>query len=219
MGLEHWNKNQIKDLKEIISKFPEGGKVLDLGAWKGKTKVLFGKNWEWNGVDINPSGEGVLFGDAHNLDFDDNSFDIVISIAVFEHLHSPWVAIKEVSRVMKHGAYFFGTVAFLEPEHDNSYFHMTRNGISSLMDYAGLTKKYVKPTENWTVLNSINFLPFPGRNLILYPYSKIILALRSILIRFRILLRKGEKKDRAIKFLERDPYKFAGSVRFLCVKD
>ena len=47
-------------------------------------------------MDIMPLADNVKQGDAHNLDFPDDSFDLVVSIAVFEHLHSPWIALKEV---------------------------------------------------------------------------------------------------------------------------
>ena len=71
-------------IKLIKSRYPNGGRVLDLGAGTGSSKQLFDSNWEWIGVDIYPESDLVLKADAHNLSFSDNYFDLVISIAVFE---------------------------------------------------------------------------------------------------------------------------------------
>jgi len=216
--MEHWNKYQINDLNSIISKYPKGGSVLDLGAGSGSTNELFDEKWNWIGLDIEPENGKIIKGDAHSIDFPDNHFEVVISIAVFEHLHSPWIAIKEISRVLKPGGYFFGTTAFLEPEHANSHFHMTRHGISHLMEVAHMSKIFIVPTEGWTVINSMKVIPFPGRKLIGRFRSGIILGLRRSLIKFRILIASGTKKENAIKVLNADRYKYAGSFRFLCQK-
>ena len=217
MKIRHWNKYQISDFTELLSKFPEGGRVLDLGAWDGATTKAFDDKWDWFGVDVNPVGKGVKHGDAHNLNFPDNHFDLVISIAVFEHLHSPWKAIKEVARVLKKGGYFFGTTAFLEPEHDNSYFHMTQNGVRQIMAEGGLDEHYIKPTENWTVVNSMKLLPFAGRTIPSIK-SRLVMGLRRSLIRLRVFLARGQKKKKAAAFLERDYLRYAGSLRFLFQK-
>ena len=66
MIIGHWNKYQIKDLEGIKSKFPNGGKVLDLGAWDGATRSLFGEKWEWIGVDINPIDDSIIRGCAQS---------------------------------------------------------------------------------------------------------------------------------------------------------
>ena len=154
MSLKRWNNNLISELDKIKSRYPNGGRVLDLGAGTGSSKQLFDSNWEWIGVDIYPESDLVLKADAHNLSFSDNYFDLVISIAVFEHLHSPWIAIKEISRVMKEGSFFLGTVAFLEPEHGNSYFHMTKRGISQIFKEGNLKEIIIEPIEGWNVLTN-----------------------------------------------------------------
>ena len=214
--MEHWNKYQKKDLAEVLSKFPDGGKVLDLGAGSGETSNLFSDQWEWIGVDIEPETSIVNHGDAHNLSYPDNHFDVIISIAVFEHLHSPWIAIREISRVLKPGGFFFGTTAFLEPEHANSYFHMTRHGILKLMEEANFTKMYIKPTEGWTVINSMKIFPVPGRKFLSNLRSKFILGLRSFLIKTKIVFSRKDKKEKALNVLNADKYRYAGSFRFLC---
>jgi hypothetical protein len=41
------------------------------------------------------------------------------------------------------GGFFIGLVAFLQAEHDNSCFHMTANGIVSLLEQNGFTDIHV----------------------------------------------------------------------------
>ena len=111
MKVKHWNKKLLESLNSVFAEKSSGGKVLDLGAGDGKSSNLFPSDWEWTGVDIESENDNVQIGDAHKLDFTDNHFDLVVSIAVFEHLHSPWIAIKEISRVLKK------EVIFWEPLH------------------------------------------------------------------------------------------------------
>jgi SAM-dependent methyltransferase len=82
------------------------------------------------GVDYSsPSAD--LLADAHSIPFGNNSFECVFSYAVLEHLHSPFVAIREIERVLSPGGLFIGTVSQGEPFH-GSYFHHTTWGLVSL---------------------------------------------------------------------------------------
>lgn len=68
--------------------------------------------------------------DAHAMPFEDNTFDFVYSLAVFEHLHSPWVAAKEILRVLKPGGRVYVLTAFMQHLHGypHHYFNMTTMG-------------------------------------------------------------------------------------------
>ena len=54
--------------------------------------------------------EGVLCQDVQALTFCDKRFDIVISQDVMEHVPDPWIAFKEIRRVLKPGGRHFFTV-------------------------------------------------------------------------------------------------------------
>ncbi|WP_354697442.1 hypothetical protein DSM112329_03069 [Paraconexibacter sp. AEG42_29] len=75
-----------------------------------------------------------LVADAHALPFPDASFDYVFSLAVFEHLHSPWTAAKEIARVLKPGGECYTLAAFMQPLHGypDHYFNATESGLRRL---------------------------------------------------------------------------------------
>lgn len=86
-----------------------------------------------------------LLADAHFLPFADEQFDLVYSAAVVEHLACPQLATHEVRRVLKPGGRFAGSVSFLEPWHDDSFYHMSPLGVFELMVQAGLKPEFVWP--------------------------------------------------------------------------
>ena len=69
--------------------------------------------------------------DAHALPFADASFDFVYSLAVFEHLHTPWVVADEIFRVLKPGGRVYVLAAFFQHIHayPHHYFNMTDMGL------------------------------------------------------------------------------------------
>jgi SAM-dependent methyltransferase len=72
--------------------------------------------------------------DAHSMPFPDNTFDFVYSLAVFEHLHTPWVAAKEILRVLKPGGKVYVLTAFMQHMHGypHHYFNMTTSGLERI---------------------------------------------------------------------------------------
>jgi SAM-dependent methyltransferase len=75
-----------------------------------------------------------LVADAHRLPFADASFDFVFSLAVFEHLHSPWLAASEIAQVTRPGGRVYTLCAFLQPLHGfpDHYFNLTERGLRRL---------------------------------------------------------------------------------------
>ncbi len=108
--------------------------------------------------------EGVaadVLGDAHRLPFRSESFDHVLTNAVLEHVANPFVGIREVARVLRKGGVFSGSVAFLEPYHAHSYFHLTPDGVQHVLTTAGLRVEGLWPQERWTVFDSLAAMPGP----------------------------------------------------------
>jgi SAM-dependent methyltransferase len=122
-----------KRLKKFLAKYSSDMKlVLDLGCADGKYRKYFPNRI---GLDIK-QGKGVdIIGDAHDLPFENGKFDMVLCTEVLEHLHSPHIAISEMSRVLKKGGMLILTTRFIFSIHDapNDYYRFTKYGLQFLL--------------------------------------------------------------------------------------
>ena len=96
---------RLRDLRQVLDEMPLDGisRVLELGAGDGvQTTVLRRVFPEVVPVDIAPSGEveGMVIADAADLPFEDDSFDLIFSSNVLEHVGQLDVAFSEMKRVL-----------------------------------------------------------------------------------------------------------------------
>ena len=72
-----------------------------------------------------------IVADVHALPFLDESLDYVMSLAVLEHLHQPFVASQEMYRVLKRGGYVYADTNFVFCYHGypHHYFNFSIHGI------------------------------------------------------------------------------------------
>lgn len=152
-------------MSEVNARLPHGGTVLDLGCGpRDQFAPLDFLGFQYVGVDYDGSTADLL-ADAHSIPFADESFDLVFSYAVLEHLHNPFIAIQEISRVLKPGGWFIGTVSQGEPFH-SSYFHHTAWGVLSLVSSASA----FQVIRMWDSSDTLKSLSSMGR------YSRILKA-------------------------------------------
>jgi SAM-dependent methyltransferase len=90
-------------------------KVLDIGAGRG---YLQDEVRDYTGLDISPTAKRFfhkrfVHGSATLMPLEDNEFDAVWTIWVFEHVPNPEAALREMRRVTKDGG-----VLFLDPQWD-----------------------------------------------------------------------------------------------------
>lgn len=134
-GEYHWNAFGIEAL------LPESGserEVLLVGCGDaGERARLVERGFRVNGFDIRWSPGTDFVADAHRIPVADESYDLAISMQVLEHLHSPWIAVDEMARILRPGGWLIGSVAFLKAYH-GSYFHITHDGMTRLLEGAGL---------------------------------------------------------------------------------
>jgi SAM-dependent methyltransferase len=61
----------------------------------------------YTGADMQPGLDVDLVLDLHSIDAHDENWDIVIACSVFEHVARPWIAAKEIARVLRPGGLVF----------------------------------------------------------------------------------------------------------------
>ncbi len=117
--------------------------VLEIGA----RKVQIPKEFQWmnflpecnyTGFDVLPGENVDVVGDAHNLHehFKPSTFDVVVSLAVFEHLAMPWLVAEEVTKVLKVGGYVAIETHFSFSEHELPwhFFQFNNRGLEILFN-------------------------------------------------------------------------------------
>jgi len=203
----------IRDSSELMSEVmryvKEPGCVLDLGCGpRDQVVPIEHLGHRYVGVDYS-NLHADLLADAHTLPFADNAFDCVLSYAVLEHLHNPFIAIKEVQRVLKPGGVYIGTVSQGEPFHD-SFFHHTVWGLTSLVQTAEL----LAIKRLWSSDDTLWSLSRMGK----YPrvIKKLIALVERIHRWFPILAPRRMRWSK--KELELDQLYRAGSIAFVIQK-
>ncbi len=104
----------------ILSHVPEGSRVLDLCCGQGNvTQALAGAGHRVTGADFSPQmlahartrfPEGdFVETDAQNMDFDDDSFDVVTCSFGLMHIPDQPKALSEIRRVLRPGGRFIMT--------------------------------------------------------------------------------------------------------------
>lgn len=134
--------NRDKWIREKISEISEGSKLLDAGAgelrWKqfcldqgliytsqdfceydgvGNNLGLQNQKWDTSRIDI--------VSDIVDLPIEDDYFDAVLCSEVLEHLETPDLAVRELSRVLKPGGKLIITAPFSSLTHMAPYHFCT----------------------------------------------------------------------------------------------
>jgi SAM-dependent methyltransferase len=92
-------------------------------------------------LDIKAGPDVDVVGDLHNLPEDwTGTFDAFIAFAVFEHLERPWIAAKEVARILKPGGRFLVSTHQCFPIHGypSDFFRFSKDALRLIFEDAGL---------------------------------------------------------------------------------
>jgi SAM-dependent methyltransferase len=145
----------MQNLEELVSKLEEqqySRYAMYLSHIQFITKNFHSKNWinpkmiEFGGsnyfikdIFAHPNYEIVdnyPIIDLHDLsNFKPNCYDFVILDEVLEHIARPWIAIKEVYRILKIGGCLICSSPFLIAKHKcpNDYWRFTKEGFYELL--------------------------------------------------------------------------------------
>jgi SAM-dependent methyltransferase len=86
----------------------ENKKILDVGSYdvNGTMKPIFEKG-KYVGLDVEAGPNVDVVGVSHDIPFEKDEFDIVISSSCFEHDDMFWISFQEMCRVLKPGGYMY----------------------------------------------------------------------------------------------------------------
>ena len=160
-GVYHLDRAHV----DVIQSLPKGQTFIEIGCGGGQMRDwVKAEGHTYLGTDISTervhdwlqeSGGADILCDAHALPFRDDSAAVIYSAAVWEHLAFPHLAAQEAARVLKTGGMHLGSMSFLEPWHDASYFHMTPLGVYQTLTLAGLRPLFIWPEREWHAFRAI----------------------------------------------------------------
>lgn len=109
----------------------EDGLILDCGAGRRDMYYENVVNYEIVAYDSTD-----VLGVGEHLPFESNTFDVVFSIAVLEHVRDPFRCAAEIARVLKKGGQLYCCIPFLQPLHGypHHYFNATPQGARRLFE-------------------------------------------------------------------------------------
>ena len=92
-------------------------------------------------ADVEAGADVDLLADLHKLPQDwSNRFNALVAVAVFEHLERPWIAAKEVARVLKPGGWCFISTHQTFPLHGypSDFFRFSKEALALIFRDGGL---------------------------------------------------------------------------------
>jgi SAM-dependent methyltransferase len=76
---------------------------------------------------------------AESLPFNHSTFSVAVSQETLEHVKEPWLALREIHRVLKHGGILYFQVPFILGYHPGptDFWRFSKEGIRELVERAG----------------------------------------------------------------------------------
>ena len=136
-------------------------KALEVGCGRGSLSSYFvAAGWDVTLLDYSQAvidtarsvfatnGHQAEFvtGDANDLPFPDNSFDVTYSIGLLEHFEDVRQPIAESLRVLRPGGWFLGYIVPERPNNLQRYFNWI-NGVLKFVAYVSQGKRNAKPPK------------------------------------------------------------------------
>ncbi len=147
----------------LVPAASRGGLCLDVGCGDRPYEGLFALG-QYLGVDVEDSGRPLSmkqpdrFYDGKVLPYANDSFDLVMSTQVLEHVPDPLALLAEMARVCKPGGEIVVSLPFVYQEHEEpfDYYRFTSFGIAELLSRVGL--QTVESLKDTTALETLAIL-------------------------------------------------------------
>mmetsp|Transcript_23218 Transcript_23218/g.39871 ORF Transcript_23218/g.39871 Transcript_23218/m.39871 type:complete len:248 (+) Transcript_23218:10049-10792(+) len=114
--ISHFCKGRVRSYHEACQK----GVFDDLSIWEMALRGPFVRHFTnldgyvqsyfWEDMKPGETRDGVICQDVTQLTFEDNTFDLVVSSDVMEHVHDPWAGFAEIGRALKPGGAHIFTI-------------------------------------------------------------------------------------------------------------
>ena len=100
-----WFKNTYLNINEHLD-------ILDVGSLDNQgnynySDIFNEKNWTYTGLDFKAGNNvNIVVSDIYNwFEVEDNTYDVIVSGQLFEHLEFFWLTMSEIERVLKPGGF------------------------------------------------------------------------------------------------------------------
>jgi len=179
---DEWYKTKVgryvdKTEKRLVFSMikTKSGKALDLGCGTGNyTLELYKRGFEVVGVDVSEEMLKIarkklpnvkfIRADAYSLPFEDNTFDLVLSITMFEFIHKPEKALGEIYRVLKPGG-----EAIIGTMNGRSLWFLFKRLKSLFVETAYRYARFYTPRELERLMKEAGFRDVESRGIIYFP--------------------------------------------------
>ena len=138
------HKSSVEAFRYFNEKYL-GGKittpiVYEIGAGQKTEYRNLLEDVTYLSVDIEPPADIVLTNSYHWAEIGDEVADIVICGQVMEHVRYPWLTIREIARIMKHGGLCFIIAPSRGPlhPHPKDCWRFMPDGMESLLMWADI---------------------------------------------------------------------------------
>jgi ubiquinone/menaquinone biosynthesis C-methylase UbiE len=117
----------------LLARPPDRRRVLVVGCGDGSAGygvVAEVEGTRWLETDVSLAGRARIVCDASDLPFEDGQFDLVICIAVLEHVLEPQRCVDEMHRVLADDGLIYATTPFMQQVHmgEFDFTRFTRSG-------------------------------------------------------------------------------------------
>ena len=122
--------------------------ILDVGSLDGKgdfnyRDIFDEKNWSYTGLDFQDGNNvDILVTDIYNwFELEDNTYDVIISGQLFQHLEYFWLTMSEIERVLKPGGYVCIIAPSAGPKHGGNMpncYRFHEDGLAAMAKYVDL---------------------------------------------------------------------------------